>query len=52
MWLTDLAFLMDLTMHLNELSVCLQGENNLICAMFQAKTAFEMANDGKQIHAF
>lgn len=30
----DLAFLVDLTVHLNELDTHLQGENQLIFAMF------------------
>ena len=38
-WLTDLAFLVDLTTHLN---VHLQGENQLIDSMFQTVTAFQM----------
>ena len=33
-WLADLAFLVDLTVHLNELDTHLQGENQLIFAMF------------------
>ena len=37
-WLTDLAFLVNLVTHLIELSMCLQGENQLICAMFQTIT--------------
>ena len=40
----DLAFLVDLTTHLNELNVCLQGESLLTCAVFQPKTAFEILN--------
>ena len=41
-WLTDLAFLVDLTAHLNELNMRLQGENQLINTMFQTITTFEM----------
>ena len=41
-WLTDLAFLVDLTAHLNELNMHIQGENHLFCAMFQTISAFEM----------
>ena len=41
-WLTDLAFLVDLTAHLNELKMHLQGENQLINTMFQTITAFQM----------
>uniref|UniRef100_A0ABM5FVD0 General transcription factor II-I repeat domain-containing protein 2A-like n=1 Tax=Pogona vitticeps TaxID=103695 RepID=A0ABM5FVD0_9SAUR len=41
-WLTDLAFLVDLTTHLNELNMHLQGENQLISTMFQTITAFKM----------
>jgi len=33
-WLADLAFLVDLTVHLNELDTHLQGENQLLFAMF------------------
>ena len=40
-WLTDLAFLVDLTANLNKLNM-LKAENNLICAVFQTITAFEM----------
>ena len=39
-WLTDLAFLVDLTTHLNELNMCLQGENQFINTIFQTMTAF------------
>lgn len=41
-WLADLAFLVDLTAHLNELNTRLQGQKQLINAMFQTITAFEM----------
>ena len=41
-WLTDLAFLVDLTTHLNELNIHLQDENQLISTMFQTITAFKM----------
>lgn len=41
-WLADLAFLVDLTNHLNELNLRLQGENQLINVMFQTITAFQM----------
>ena len=41
-WLTDLAFLVHLTTHLNELSMHLQGENQLINTMFQTISAFQM----------
>ena len=41
-WLTDLAFLVDLTAHLNEINMCLQGENQLINTMFQTITAFQV----------
>ena len=40
-WLTDLAFLVDLTTHLSELNMCLQGENQLIKTMFQTIMAFQ-----------
>ena len=33
---------MDLTTYLPELNVCLQGENHLICAMFQTIATFEL----------
>lgn len=39
---SDLAFFMDLTAHLNELNIHLQGENQLTCAMFQTVIAFEI----------
>ena len=35
-------FLVDLTTHLNQVNVHLQGENQLIRAMFQAITALEI----------
>ena len=41
-WLTDLAFLVDLTTHLNELNMHLQDENQVIDTMFQMITAFQM----------
>jgi len=41
-WLMDLAFLVDITTHLNELNVRLQGKNQLISNMFQIITAFEL----------
>ena len=40
-WHTDSAFLVDFMAHLSELNVCLQGENQLICAMFQTITEFK-----------
>ncbi|XP_041419118.1 general transcription factor II-I repeat domain-containing protein 2-like [Xenopus laevis] len=40
-WLTDLAFLVDLTSHLNDLNMRLQGKNQLINTMFQGITAFQ-----------
>ena len=41
-WPTNLAFLVDLTAHLNELKMHLQGENQLINTMFQTITAFQI----------
>ena len=41
-WLTDLAFLVDLIAHLNELKIHLQGENQFINIMFPTITAFQM----------
>ena len=41
-WLTDLAFLEDLTAHLNEVNMHLQGENLLISIMFQTISVFQM----------
>ena len=38
----DLAFLVDLAAHLNELNMCLQGENQLICSMLHIITTFKM----------
>lgn len=35
-WLRGLALLVDLTAHLNELNMCLQDENQLICAYFKS----------------
>ena len=40
--LTDLAFLVDLTTHLNELNMCLQGENQFINTVFQTIPVFQM----------
>lgn len=33
---------MDLSAHLNELNICLQGENQLSCATFKTVAVFEM----------
>lgn len=41
-WLVDLAFLVDITAHLNELNIRLQGKNQLINDMFQTVMAFEI----------
>ena len=41
-WLTGLGFLVDLTTHLSELNMCLQGENQLINTMFQTITVLQM----------
>ena len=41
-WLTDLTVLVDLASHLNELDLCLQGENQLINVMFETINALEM----------
>ena len=41
-WLTNVAFLVDLTTHLNELSMHFQGENQLINTMFQTIIVFQM----------
>ena len=41
-WLPDFAFLVDLTAHLNELNMHLQGENQLISTLFQTITVFQM----------
>lgn len=35
-------FCVDLVAHFNELDMCLQGENQLICSMFQTTVAFQM----------
>lgn len=40
-WVLDLAFLVDITEHLNDLNLRLQGKNQLINNMFQTITAFE-----------
>lgn len=40
-WILDLAFLVDVTEHLNDLNLRLQGRNQLINNMFQTITAFE-----------
>lgn len=34
-WFTDLAFLVDTTAHLDGLNMHIQGETQLICAIFQ-----------------
>jgi len=41
-WLKDLAFLVDLTAHLNELNMCLWGENQHIYSEFQIILAFQI----------
>ena len=40
--LTALALLLDLTAHLNELNIHLQGENLIISVTFQTTTVFEI----------
>ena len=47
-WLTDWTFLVDLTTSWNEFSVCLQGENQLISALFQTIITFEMKLELRQ----
>ena len=49
-WLSDLAFLVDLITHLNELNMHLQGENQLINNMFQTITASQMKLKLRQAH--
>lgn len=41
-WLSNSAFLVDLTALLNELNMSLRGENQLICAVFQTIIVFKM----------
>ena len=40
-WLNDLAFLFDITGHLSELNVKLQGKNQLVHEMFSHITSFQ-----------
>lgn len=40
-WIWDLAFLADITQHLNELNLKLQGKGKLVCDMFADVKAFE-----------
>lgn len=41
-WIGDLAFLADITGHLNDLNLKLQGSDKLICDLFEAVRAFEI----------
>ena len=41
-WISDLAFLTDLTNHLNELNVSLQGKRQIITQMYDEILAFKM----------
>ena len=41
-WLTDLAFLTDITEHLNELNVGMQGRNKLVTEYYDSVRAFQM----------
>lgn len=41
-WMCDFAFLVDVTAHLNQLNVQLQGREHLINELFQFVSAFEM----------
>ncbi|XP_076806318.1 general transcription factor II-I repeat domain-containing protein 2B-like [Clavelina lepadiformis] len=40
-WVTDLAFLVDLTTHLNDLNLKLQGRGHLISSLYDSIAAFE-----------
>jgi hypothetical protein len=39
-WLSKLSFLVDITSHMNELNLKLQGKENLICELYRNITAF------------
>uniref|UniRef100_A0A0L8FTS6 SPIN-DOC-like zinc-finger domain-containing protein n=1 Tax=Octopus bimaculoides TaxID=37653 RepID=A0A0L8FTS6_OCTBM len=39
-WLSKLSFLVDITSHMNELNLKLQGKNNLVCDLYRIITAF------------
>uniref|UniRef100_H2ZZS8 DUF4371 domain-containing protein n=1 Tax=Latimeria chalumnae TaxID=7897 RepID=H2ZZS8_LATCH len=41
-WIADLAFLTDVTGHLNDLNLRLQGSQHLICDLFEALCVFQM----------
>ena len=41
-WPTNLAFLVDLTAHLNQLNIHFQGDKQLMNTMFQTITLFQM----------
>nr|XP_014351308.1 PREDICTED: general transcription factor II-I repeat domain-containing protein 2A-like [Latimeria chalumnae] len=41
-WIAGLAFLTDVTGHLNDLNLRLQGSQHLICDLFEAVCAFQM----------
>lgn len=41
-WVSDLCFLVDMTQHLNELNIKLQGKNNMINNMFYILKSFEV----------
>uniref|UniRef100_A0A0L8GAY9 Uncharacterized protein n=1 Tax=Octopus bimaculoides TaxID=37653 RepID=A0A0L8GAY9_OCTBM len=39
-WLSKLSFLVDVTSHMNELNLKLQGKNNLVCDLYRIITVF------------
>lgn len=41
-WIADLSFMIDITAHLNELNVCLQGNNRMIHQLYELIIGFEM----------
>ena len=41
-WQIDLAFLVDITTHLNELNTKLQGKNQLVTQLYEHIKAFQL----------
>ena len=51
-WLSDLAFMVDITMHLSELNIKLQGPNQLVSSLISNVKSFEvkLSTTGEEKH--
>jgi|SRR5688572_17807409 len=57
-WLADLTFLVDVSQHLNDLNLILQGDNQLVCHLVNHVSAFrtklklfqQQAGSGNFVH--